>query len=66
MVLRWRLRRANVQVDEVNIWEDLVGAATVRALAGGNETVPTVTVGDLALVNPSARRVIRELGTSTA
>jgi hypothetical protein len=29
----------------------------VRSFAGGNETVPTVVVGDTGLVNPSAREV---------
>lgn len=36
----------------------------MRSVAGGNETVPTVLIGDHALVNPSARRVkktVREL-----
>ena len=32
-------------------------AAVVRSVANGNETVPTVTVGDVSMVNPSARHV---------
>ena len=36
----------------------LSGAATVRSHAGGNETVPTVVVGDVAMVNPSASEVL--------
>jgi len=42
---------------EVSIWEDPDAAARVRAVAGGNETVPTVFVGEHALVNPSIRQV---------
>ncbi|HLI23762.1 MAG TPA: glutaredoxin domain-containing protein [Acidimicrobiales bacterium] len=58
MLLRRGLRRAGVVTTEVNIWEDSEGAARVREVAGGNETVPTVFVGDHALVNPSARQVV--------
>ncbi|MGE0140889.1 MAG: glutaredoxin domain-containing protein [Ilumatobacteraceae bacterium] len=42
----------------VNIWEDLRGAATVRAAARGNETVPTVAVGAVTLVNPGLDDVL--------
>lgn len=41
----------------VNIWEDPDAAAYVRSVARGNETVPTVRVGDQALVNPSFREL---------
>lgn len=61
LFLRFKLRRCGISVREVNIWEDPSGAALVREIAGGSETVPTVTVGDVAMVNPSARRVIDEL-----
>lgn len=53
MALRPRLRRSGLPVREVNIWEDPEAAARVRAAADGNETVPTVFVGQQALVNPS-------------
>jgi mycoredoxin len=65
--LRTRLRREGIPTDEVNIWEEPDGAAFVRSVARGNETVPTVTVGDQALVNPPPRRlveVIREFDPS--
>lgn len=39
----------------VNIWTDPIGAAAVRAAAGGNETVPTGVVGELAFVNPDPK-----------
>jgi len=59
--LRRGLRRANVEIEEVNIWERPEAAATVRAIAGGNETVPTVVVGTIPLVNPSAQEVLAVL-----
>ncbi|MEV4510838.1 glutaredoxin domain-containing protein [Dactylosporangium sp. NPDC049525] len=37
----------------VNIWRDPEGAAAVRAIADGNETVPTVVAGLAARVNPA-------------
>lgn len=42
----------------VNIWDDPDGAAFVRSVARGNETVPTVTVGPVALVNPSVVQLL--------
>ena len=74
--LRTGLRRRGVVFDEMNIWDDPSAAAFVRSVANGNETVPTVTVGGVTLVNPSTRRVValvqrqasgqarRDLGTS--
>lgn len=61
-VLRRELDRAGVDRSEVNIWEDPEAAAVVRSIAWGNETVPTVVVGDKAMVNPSAREVLALLG----
>jgi hypothetical protein len=42
----------------VNIWEDERAATAVRAVAGGNETVPTVFVGSVALVNPDVDDIL--------
>lgn len=62
--LRRQLERTDLRYTEVNIWDDPDAAATVRAYAGGNETVPTVVIGDafssdaVGLVNPSAREVL--------
>jgi mycoredoxin len=56
--LRAGLRRAGLPAREVNIWQDDQARARVRSLAGGNETVPTVVVGERAMVNPSPRSVI--------
>jgi hypothetical protein len=46
-----------------NIWENPGASAFVRSVAGGNETVPTVAVGSVALVNPGVREVTKVLET---
>ncbi len=53
------LERQELSFGRVNVWDDPDGAAFVRSVAGGNETVPTVRVGDVALINPTAREVLR-------
>jgi len=53
-----QLRRRGVPHRRVNIWDDAIGAARVRAVAHGNETVPTVDVGDVPLVNPDVHTVL--------
>ncbi|ROQ60213.1 glutaredoxin-like protein [Streptomyces sp. 840.1] len=58
MKLRLRLRFTKLEYTEVNIWRDPDAAAFVRSVADGNETVPTVTVGGKAMVNPSKRQVM--------
>lgn len=55
--LRTGLRRAGLTFREINIWKNPEAAAFVRSVANGNETVPTVTIGDVSMINPSARRV---------
>lgn len=47
-----KLRRRRIPMRLHNIWEDDGAAAAVRAVANGNETVPTVMVGGRSLVNP--------------
>jgi mycoredoxin len=56
--LRRSLERDRLPVVEVNIWEDPRGAAAVRAITGGHETVPTVVVADMSMVNPSGLQVL--------
>lgn len=56
-MLRAGLDRNGTPYREVNIWEDPQAAAFVRSVARGSETVPTVTVGSISLVNPSAGEV---------
>ena len=55
--LRAGLRSTGLTFREINIWKDPNAAAFVRSVANGNETVPTVAVGDVHMVNPSVRRV---------
>ena len=61
MMLERRLSAAGVPLEKHNIWDDPAHAETVRRWANGNETVPTVVIGDVGLVNPSADDVIAVL-----
>jgi len=54
LLLRARLGRLAGRAHWVNIWADPDGAAAVRAIAEGNETVPTVVVAGQGHVNPDA------------
>ncbi len=60
-MLRRRLDKLGVERVEHNIWDDPAAADVVRAHAMGTETVPTVVVGDVGLVNPSADELIAVL-----
>jgi mycoredoxin len=53
------LTEQGFELDKRNIWEDPSHAAFVRSVADGNETVPTVVVGDVSMVNPSPAQVAR-------
>jgi glutaredoxin-like protein len=57
------LQQAGVAFEPVNIWDDPAAAAFVRSVAGGNEVVPTITVGSTSLVNPSPAAVVRLVQT---
>ena len=59
--LKRALVARGVELDEHDIWQDADAAAFVRSVARGNETVPTVVVGDRAMVNPSPDDVVRAL-----
>lgn len=59
--LRRGLLRAGVSTVEHDIWASPDAAARLRAVTGGDETVPTVIVGTQSLVNPSVRQVLRAL-----
>ncbi|WP_030542734.1 glutaredoxin domain-containing protein [Streptomyces albus] len=63
MKLRLRLRFSRLRYTEVNIWRDKEAAAFVRSVANGNETVPTVTVAGLPMVNPSKRQLLSAVET---
>jgi mycoredoxin len=64
-MLRLGLRGARVQAEWINIWDDQAAAARVRAITGGDETVPTVVVGTRAMVNPSPRQVVAAMRTGS-
>lgn len=63
--LRMRLALIGVagRASWVNIWTDPEAAAAVRAVANGNETVPTVVVDGVSRVNPGPRWVRDRLRT---
>jgi mycoredoxin len=50
--LRLRLGRDARRLHWVDIWADPDGAASVRDVTGGDETVPTVVAGPRSFVNP--------------
>ncbi|MGK5680975.1 glutaredoxin domain-containing protein [Actinoplanes sp. URMC 104] len=55
--LRTSLAREAARYHWVDIWSDPEAAATVRSIADGNETVPTVVAVSRSYVNPSATLV---------
>ncbi|MER5974904.1 glutaredoxin domain-containing protein [Streptomyces sp. NPDC001857] len=60
--LRLRLGREASRLHWVDIWRDRDGAAVVRAINDGNETVPTVIVDGRPHTNPDpgwVRKVVR-------
>src|ERR1700758_3811915 len=59
--LRAHLRVRRLRPRMVNIWADPAAAAFVRSVAGGTETVPTVVIDGVALVNPPPRVVVAAL-----
>lgn len=66
--LRRQMDGAGLQYREVNIWDEPDAASTVRDYARGNETVPTVVIGEpgsadaVGLVNPALAEVLDALG----
>jgi len=58
MNLERSLTKLELPLTKKNIWDNPEDAATVRAIADGNETVPTVVIGDAQMVNPSANEVL--------
>ncbi|MEV1026380.1 glutaredoxin domain-containing protein [Streptomyces sp. NPDC050264] len=61
--LRLRLGRGARQLHWVNIWRDPAGAAAVRAVNDGDETVPTVFVAGRPYVNPDPAWVREQLSS---
>lgn len=62
--LRIRLGRDARRVHWVDIWRDSAGAAAVRAVNGGDETVPTVVVAGRSHVNPGPEWVREQVSRS--
>jgi glutaredoxin len=60
-LLERQLSRAGFELDKRNIWDEPEAAAYVRSVADGNETVPTVRIGPVALVNPEPEQVVAVL-----
>ncbi len=60
-MLQRKLDKLGIERVEHDIWEDPDDAAVVRQHANGNETVPTVVIGDVGFVNPSAGELVAYL-----
>jgi glutaredoxin-like protein len=56
------LSKAGLEYQRRNIWEDAEAAQFVRLVNGGNETVPTVSIGTDVYTNPPYRLVLEKLG----
>jgi len=57
-MLQRTLDKLGIDVEKHNIWDDPSKAAVVRQYANGNETVPTVVIAGVGLVNPSSKQLI--------
>ena len=62
--LERNLDKAGIALNKHNIWDNPEHAATVRSIADGNETVPTVVVGGVGMVNPSPRELAAHLAAN--
>lgn len=60
-MLRRGLEKRGIASVEHDIWSDPEAAEVVRNFARGNETVPTVVIGDVGFVNPTASAIERHL-----
>ncbi|MCP3909332.1 MAG: NrdH-redoxin [Actinomycetia bacterium] len=58
IMLDRNLGRHDIPLEKHNIWDDPDAAAFVRSVANGSETVPTVRIGEVSLVSPSADQVL--------
>ena len=64
MNLERKLDNLNVPLNKQNIWEKPEAAETVRSIADGNETVPTVVIGNAKMVNPSPGQVLQAISNN--
>ena len=62
--LQQLLDGAGVRYRPINIWEEPGAAEAVRSVTGGDETVPTVVVGEHSMVNPELEDVLTALNAS--
>ena len=62
-MLRRGLDKRGITTVDHDIWSDPNAAAVVRQFANGNETVPTVVIGDVGFVNPTADAIEQHLKT---
>jgi len=62
-MLRRGLEKRGIATIEHDIWSDADAAEVVRNFARGNETVPTVVIGDVGFVNPTADAIEQHLKT---
>jgi mycoredoxin len=60
-MLQRKLNKLGIEREEHNIWDDPSEAAIVRQYANGNETVPTVVIDGVGLVNPSSGQLLAYL-----
>ena len=60
-MLRRGLEKRGIATIEHDIWSDADAAEVVRSFARGNETVPTVVIGDVGFVNPTADAIEEHL-----
>lgn len=65
LALKLRLRIAGLPYRAVNIWQDERAADLVRQHNGGDETVPTVQVGDTMLTNPAIADIRRAIASAS-
>jgi len=65
MALERSMTNAGLPFEKFNIWDDPEHAAFVRSAADGNETVPTLRIGEISLVNPSLGQVVEAMKTAT-
>ncbi len=61
MNLERSLEKLDLPLNKMNIWDKPAHAETVRSIANGNETVPTVVIGDAKMVNPNAGQVLQAI-----
>ena len=64
MNLERKLNGLNVPLTKHNIWDKPEAAAAVRSIADGNETVPTVVIGNAKMVNPSPDQVLQAISNN--